>query len=585
MTLVFIDQDKLSVSKTNMRYGKKAPDVSDMLPTVRKRGIIQTLLVRPNCQDGHYEIVAGARRFHAARIVAQETGEAEPLPCRILSETDDAAAIEASMIENLARLDADEVTQWETFTRLVKEGRDVADIAATFGLPELTIARVLALGNLLPRVRSLYAAEKIDRATVRHLTLASKSQQRAWLALFDDPDSYVPTGRQLKAWLFGGQSIPARFALFDLDSFKGATVADLFGDDRYFADADAFWTAQNEAIEARRAAYLEEGWSDVVIVPPSEHFQTWEFEKAAKRKGGRVYVDVRSNGEVTFHEGYMTRKEAQRVARGDAPEAIKIARPEVTSTMQTYLDLHRHSAARAALLGHPGIALRLMVAHAIGGSHLWRVSPEPQTTRNDEVRESLETSRAETVFDERRRAVLAVLDFSPEEPIVTGGNGDDYGVAGLFLRLIELPDPVIMEVITVIMGETLASGSAAVAAVGVQIGVDMADWWQADAAFFELIRDREVLSRIVAEVAGETVATANAGEKTKTLKRIVRDHLDGADGRTKVERWVPKWLGFPASAYTDRGGVGTVAAHAKVEAARSPEPDPDAEHEPLKQAA
>jgi len=473
----------------------------------------------------------------------------------------------------------------ETFTRLVKEGRDVAEIAATFGLPDLTIARVLALGNLLPRIRSLYAAEKIDRATVRHLTLASKSQQRAWLALFDDLDAYVPTGHQLKAWLFGGQSIPARFALFDLDSFKGATVADLFGDDRYFADADAFWAAQNEAIEARRAAYLEEGWSDVVIVPPSEHFQTWEFEKAAKRKGGRVYVDVRSNGEVTFHEGYMTRKEAQRVARGDAPEAIKIARPEVTSTMQTYLDLHRHAAARAALLGHPGIALRLMVAHAIGGSHLWRVSPEPQTTRNDEVRESLETSRAETVFDERRRAVLAVLDFSPEEPTVTGGNGDDYGVAGIFLRLIELPDPVIMEIITVIMGETLASGSAAVAAVGLAVGVDMADWWQADAAFFELIRDREVLSRIVAEVAGETVATSNAGEKTKTLKRIVRDHLDGADGRTKVERWVPKWLGFPASAYTDRGGVGTVAAHAKVEAERTSEPDPDAEQEPLKQAA
>jgi ParB family chromosome partitioning protein len=585
MTLVFIDQDKLSVSKTNMRYGKKAPDVSDILPTVRKRGVIQTLLVRPNCQDGHFEIVAGARRYHAARIVAQETGEAEPLPCRILTETDDAAAIEASMIENLARLDADEVTQWVNFTRLVKEGHDVADIAATFGLPDLTIARVLALGNLLPRIRSLYAAEKIDRATIRHLTLASKSQQRAWLALYDDPDTYVPTGHQLKAWLFGGQSIPARFALFDLDGFKGATVADLFGDDRYFADADAFWTAQNAAIEARRAAYLEDGWSDVVIVPPSDHFQTWEHEKAAKRKGGRVYVDVRSSGEVTFHEGYLTRKEAQRSARGDAPEVTKIGRPEITSTMQTYLDLHRHAALRAALLGHPGVALRLMVAHAIGGSHLWRISPEPQTTRNDEVRESLETCRGETVFDERRRAVLAVLDFSPEEPTVTGGNGDDYGVAGIFLRLIELPDPVIMEVITVVMGETLASGSAAVAAAGLQIGVDMADWWEADAPFFELIRDKEVLTRIVAEVAGERVATANAGEKTKTLKRIVRDHLDGADGRTKVERWVPKWLGFPASAYTARGGVGTVAAHAKVEAARTTESDPDAEQEPLKQAA
>lgn len=585
MKLDFIHRDKLFIDKTNMRHGKKTPDVSDILPTVRKRGIIQPLIVRPTAEDGAFGIVAGRRRWTADAAALAEGIDHGPLPCAILEAGDDADAIEASLIENIARLDPDEVTQWDTFTRLVKEGRSAEDIAETFGLPDLMVRRVLALGNLLPRIRSLYAAEKIDRATVRHLTLASKSQQKSWLALFDDPDNYVPTGHQLKAWLFGGQSIPERFALFDLDTFKGATVADLFGEDRYFADADAFWVAQNEALEARSAAFLEEGWSDVVIVPASDHFNTWEYEKAPKRKGGRVYVDVRSSGEVTFHEGYVTRKEAQRIARGDAPEAAKAVRPEVSSTMQTYIDLHRHAAVRASLLGHPGVALRLMVAHAIGGSHLWRVSPEPQTTRNDEVRESVETCRAETVFDERRRAVLAVLDFSPDEPTVTGGNGDDYGVAGIFLRLIDLPDPIVMEIITVIMGETLASGSAAVAAAGAQIGVDMADWWQADAAFFELIRDREVLSRIVADVAGDVVATANAGEKAKTLKRIVRDNLDGAEGRRKVERWVPRWMTFPASAYTVRGGVGTVAAHAKVEAARSFRPDPDDEQAPFAEAA
>ena len=593
MSLIFIDQDKLCVSKTNMRYGRKAPDVSDILPTVRKRGVIQTLLVRPNCEEGHYEIVAGARRYHAALIVASETGEAEPLPCRVLAESDDAAAIEASMIENLARLDPNEVTQWETFTRLVKEGRELGDIAATFGLPDLTIRRVLALGNLLPRIRSLYAAERIDRVTIRHLTLASKGQQREWLVLFDDLNAHVPTGHQLKAWLLGGQSITSRVALFDLEAYKGATIADLFGDDRYFADAEAFWQAQNAAIEARRAAYLDEGWSDVVTISPSEHFHSWEYEKTPKRKGGRVYIEVRSTGEVTFHEGYLTRKEAQRAARGDGPEAAKISRPEVTSTMQAYVDLHRHAAVRAALLGHPGVALRLLVAHAIGGSHLWRVAPEPQSTRNDEVRESLETSRGEAVFDERRRAILDVLGFSAEEPTVVGshvpsnngGNGDDYGVAGIFHRLVDLPDAIVMEIITVVMGETLASGSAAVAAAGMQIGIDMADWWEADAAFFELIRDKEILSRIVAEVASETVATANAGEKAKVLKRIATDHLAGADGRTKAERWVPRWMGFPASAYTQRGGVGTVAAHAKVEAARPSEPQVDAGQEPFAQAA
>jgi ParB family chromosome partitioning protein len=38
--------------------------------------------------------------------------------------------------------------------------------------------------------------------------------------------------------------------------------------------------------------------------------------------------------------------------------------------MQTYLDLHRHAAVRAVLLASPSVALRLMVAYAIVGSHL-----------------------------------------------------------------------------------------------------------------------------------------------------------------------------------------------------------------------
>jgi len=48
MKLDFIPLDKLVVSKANMRYGRKAPDVSDILPTVRSRGIIQPVIVRPN---------------------------------------------------------------------------------------------------------------------------------------------------------------------------------------------------------------------------------------------------------------------------------------------------------------------------------------------------------------------------------------------------------------------------------------------------------------------------------------------------------------------------------------------------------
>src|SRR3546814_14420709 len=90
--------------------------------------------------------------------------------------------------------------------------------------------------------------------------------------------------------------------------------------------------------------------------------------------------------------------------------------------------------------------------------------------------------------------LLAVLGFDEDEPTVTGGSsgggGDEYGVVGIFLRLLDLPDRVVMEVIAIVMGETLASGSAAVEAVGLHIGVAMEDYWHADDAFFALLRDK-----------------------------------------------------------------------------------------------
>ncbi|MFS0771197.1 ParB/RepB/Spo0J family partition protein [Sphingomonas sp. 1P08PE] len=589
MQLAFIPLAKLSVSRTNMRFARTRPDVADILPSVRKRGVLQPVTVRPAAAPDAFEIVAGFRRFTAALIVADERiaagEEADDLPCAILDTGDDADAVEASMIENMARLDADEVTRWESFTRLVREGRSVDDIAATFMLPEIVVRRTLALGNLLPAIRRMYAAERIDAATVRHLTMATKRQQQAWLALAADPKAYCPTGHQLKAWLFGGESIAVAHALFDVAASGLAIVADLFGDDRYFADADAFWRAQTAAIEARRAAYLAAGWSDAIVVPPAEHFAPWEYEKAAKRKGGRVYLDVRSTGEVAIHEGYVSRREAARLARGETPLTdARPPRPETTAAIQTYVDLHRHAAVRATLLDHPRVALRLMVAHAVAGASLWTVRVQSQVARDPATQESVETAPAEGIFDARRRAVLDALGFDADAPTVTGGARGwrlDDAVVAVFARLLDLADDLVLEVLAIVMGETLASGSPVVEAVGLRIGVDMAQHWQADAAFFDLVRERAVLGAMVAEVAGATIAAANSNEPGKTLKRIITDHLAGRDGRRKVEGWVPRWMAFPPSAYTERGGVGTVAAHARALAAQAAVADADTDRDDI----
>jgi ParB family chromosome partitioning protein len=583
-----IDQiplDRLSVSKANMRAGKKPPDIADILPSVIKRGVISPLFVRPNCQDGHFEIVAGKRRYFASLEAAKQGQDDMALPCIVLADGDDADALEVSMIENMLRQAPDPVTQWESYTRLVKEGRSVEDIAATFALTELQVKRILALGNLLPRIREAFRAEEIDAETIRHLTLATKAQQKAWLALFEGEDGYAPRGSQLKAWLFGGGAISVKTALFDMADYSGQIVTNLFEEDGYFADSDAFWTVQQAAIEARKAAYLEDGWSAVEIVPPQSHFSAWEYEKAPKRKGGRVYIAVNNRGEVAFHEGYVTSKEGQRLRKAeiegkDVAALPKMTRPELTSTLTSYVDLHRHAAVRNELASRPSVALRVMVAHAIAGSPLWKVEVQSQHTRNDAVNESVETSVAEAKFDERRRAVIACLGFDPERASLTSDCYSGTSIGPLVERLLDLPDVVVMEVAAVVMAETLATGSDLIETLGLHLSVDMASYWTADGAFYELLRDREVATAILAEVGGEAVASANAKEKGKVIKGVIADCLTGENGRPKRERWVPRWMAFPPSAYTGRGGVATITAADRArwiaEQERPEEPDPDA---------
>lgn len=562
MQLRHIDVANLTVSAANMR-GKGKVDIANILPSVRARGILVPLMVRPNGSPDTFEIVAGKRRFHAALAVAEENGgEAEPLPCAVLDDADDAAALEASLIENVARLDPDEVTRWETFTRLVKEGRSAEEIAVTFGLTELQVKRTLALGNLLPRIRQLYRDQQIDAVTIKHLTLASKAQQKGWLALLDDPSSYAPRGSALKAWLFG-ESIPAKAAIFDLATYEGELVADLFGEDTYFASADAFWAAQNAAVEAKAAAFRDEGWSDVVLLQPGQYFNTWEYERRPKKKGGKVYVAVGHRGDVTVHEGYVSLREARRQETGEGGE--KPSRPEVTGPIQNYIDLHRHAVVRSKVAGKPMLALRLVLAHAIAGSALWNVRVEPQRALTDVIAESVETCPSEAVFDVQRRAVSSLLGFDAEAPTVTHGYDGTNGISGLLVRLLTLSDEAVVEALAIVMAETLEAGTQLIETLGRHLQIDMADAYAVDQTLLDLIKEREVLDGMLAEVAGEQVAEGNATEPGKVKRRIIADCLNGTNGRAKVERFVPRWMRFPPSAYTKRGGVEIVSRAAAVE--------------------
>ncbi len=547
MELRHIPFPKLKLSPVNMRHAKKAPDVSDLLPSVRARGVLVPLLVRPDGKS--FEVVAGRRRYFAAKAVVRECGRIAPLPCGVLAPGDDAGALEASMIENLHRLDPDPMSQYESFARLTREGRTVADIAATFGLKEAQVKQRLAIGDLLPQVRDLYRAEEIDAETLQALTLASKAQQQDWLKLYEDPGSRAPRGAEAKRWLFGGETIPTTAAIFPLDQYTGQIVADLFGESGYFADTGAFWTLQNKAIAEARERYLAHGWTAVEVLEIGKPFHEWEHQKVAKKKGGKVYIATSHQGDVAVYEGYLPAKEARRLekktANGEAETKASGAAPGVpamTQALQNYVELHRHAVVRLALLGKPEVAVRLMIAHALAASGHWRVHAEPQTAKSEAIAASLKASPAQTAFAKEREAVTKLLGMADDE---TAGVSESARTAAVFARLLGLTDKQVARVAAFAMAESLAAGSAVVEALGVHLNVDAAKHWTPDDAFFDLIRDKATVNAMLAEVAGKAVADANVAEKTKTQKQIIKDCLASAGGRTKVEGWLPGLMAFP----------------------------------------
>ncbi len=558
MQLQHIDLGKLKDTAVNMRHGKKAPDVSDILPSIKSRGVLVPLLVRKNGAEDTFEIVAGRRRYFAAKAVADEAGTADPLPCAIMEAGDDAAALEASMLENFARLDPDEMTQYETFVRLTKQGKSVDDIARTFGITALMVKRRLALGDLLPKIRSAYRDGKLDAETARHLTMATKRQQRDWLKLFTDPEQHAPCGHRLKQWLFGGQQIATDAALFPLVDYKGQIVSDLFGQKAYFCDPDQFWNMQNAAIAAKRDALMEDGWSGVEVLQPGKRFYSWDYEQIPKGEGGQAFITVSHCGEVEVHEGWLTRKQADARRRADhakegAKSDTKSSRPELTNPAQNYIELHRHAAVRHAMLAHTGAALRMMVAHAIGGSALWRTSADPQTTRKKKTAKSISECKAEAALAEERKAVLKLLGLAENGHSIVRSNGDDARVVAVFASLLKLSDEDVMRVLAIVMAETLQAGSAVIEALGTHLSVDMRSYWEPDDAFFELLRDRSAVNAMVRHIGGKDVADANVTAMTKAQKKIIRDFLAG-DGRGQVEGWLPTYMEFPFKAYTKGGG-------------------------------
>lgn len=552
MELQHIELENLKLTALNVRK-KGAKETGDLVPSIRANGVLQPLLVRPNCEG--FEIIAGQRRYHALLELADE-GVHDPVPCMVMDSKDNAKAIEASLAENIARLPMDEIDQFKAFTALSKQGLNVEDIALQFGLTERLVSQRLALGSLHVPILTAYSNDEVGSSTVQYLTMATPKQQKAWWKLFksDDP---TPQGHSLKQWLFGGE-IPVENALFNVADYSGNIVSNLFGEDSYFDDAEKFWELQNEVISEAKRLYHAEGWSEVIVMDIGQQWYRWDHVETPQNEGGRVYIQISHNGEVKYHVGYLTEKEAKRKAAGKNGDTLPAPKAEITKAMQNYLALHRHAAVRTELLDHSGIALRLAAAQIIAGSELWSVQADPQKANTDAIAKSLATNKAEARFATERTFVKDLLKTKGKQTDTIVPRKQDWDrshdLKAIFERLIPLDDKRLTRIMTFIVAETLPCNDGLVEILGALFKTNMADHWQVDETFFDLLRDKQVINAMLSEIAGEQVASGNITATAKVQKQIIEDCLNGT--RTPQEAdWQPRYMAFPMQAYTDKGGI------------------------------
>lgn len=146
--------------------------LSDLADSIREHGIIQPLTVR-KLASGYYQIIAGERRWRAARLAGLTQVPA------IVIEADDRKAMELALIENLQREDLDPIEEAEGYRTLIDTYQMTQEnVAATVGRSRPAVANALRLLSLDESIRKLLVNRQLSAGHARALLPLPAALQR-----------------------------------------------------------------------------------------------------------------------------------------------------------------------------------------------------------------------------------------------------------------------------------------------------------------------------------------------------------------------------------------------------------------------
>ena len=144
--------------------------------SIRARGVLQPVLVRP-LVGGRYELIAGERRWRAARLAEHET-----VPAVIRSD-DDAASLELALIENMAREELNPVDEARACAALVEElGLSREEVGLRVGRSRVAVSNLIRLLELPDEALELIEQGTLSEGHGRALLLTDDHAERRSLA-------------------------------------------------------------------------------------------------------------------------------------------------------------------------------------------------------------------------------------------------------------------------------------------------------------------------------------------------------------------------------------------------------------------
>jgi ParB family chromosome partitioning protein len=152
--------------------------LEELAQSIRLRGILQPLLVRPHpATDGRFQIVAGERRWRAA----QRAGLKELLV--VVKDVTPKEAFELALVENVQRADLNPIEIAEAFDRLIREySYTQQTLAERVGKDRATVTNALRLLKLPPRIRTMVIGRELSEGHARALLGAPTDKSMAEIA-------------------------------------------------------------------------------------------------------------------------------------------------------------------------------------------------------------------------------------------------------------------------------------------------------------------------------------------------------------------------------------------------------------------